>query len=126
MRFSRLFSEYLFGWIRFMKIKNDPELAAKSKRFGKMSIVLSVFSVIISVAVIMLGLTKGNIQAVTSVVAIILAIVNLVPLTGSLAQMVYQFRLNKLPVRWAALVFLCIAAIGCILAFVVVLTATVK
>lgn len=119
MRLSRLFSEYLFGWIRFMKIKNDPELAARSKRFGKMSIGLSIFSVLMSVATILLSVATGNAKALLSVVAVIVAILNLMPLTGALAQMTYQFRLNKLSIRWVALVFVCIAFVACVLSFVI-------
>lgn len=122
MRLSRLFSEYLFGWIRFMKIKNDPELAAKSKRFGKMSVALSIFSVMMSVASILLCVATGDMKSLMSIVALIVCILNLVPLTAALAQMTYQFRLNKLSIRWVALVFMCIAFVGYILSWVICLS----
>ena len=135
--FNKLFSFWTRGERKYSLIKNDEEKRDTSVKLGVRSIVESIYSGVLAVLFLLglyfcvtnlinikLGDGTYGMPILTIIGIVICAMCALVCLFegmgGALLYMIYQFKLNKKPVRWVALALWLVMVVAIIVFAIIV------
>lgn len=108
------------------KIKNDPEKQPKSKRFGILSIICSLFAVALSSLVYLFPMWLSSNNIVLIVVGVVVgigigAIGAVTLLFHSIINLWLQFYINKKAISWVSLAILILAIIAIVVILIFIL-----
>lgn len=101
---------------RAIQIKNNPEKAPKSIRFGVMSIIWSVTAILMSCFALLFGLKDSNQAAYIIMFIIIISFAFLgtfICITQALTHMSFQFSINKNWCSWTSMVIAIVSIVAC-------------
>lgn len=131
------FSWLMTSRVNYNRISADPERKQKTVFFGVYSIIMSVamatlFLLCVWATIVCVNALGGNDLGLSDLAVgafilmlVICAVILLAEyICGGLIGVVYQFRCNKRPIRWAALAVFVATAVGMIVGVIPVLQAT--